>query len=77
MLISGSPFHGRVCAYHSVPVWQVIEVRAEAAYMAAAGLMEQLSLRRSERRGPGLCCAAGDLTGDRLRTVHLSLLVNE
>lgn len=22
-------------------------------------------------------CVAGDLTGDRLRTVHLSLLVNE
>lgn len=27
--------------------------------------------------GSGLCCAVGDLTGERLRTVHLSLLVNE
>lgn len=66
-----------VCAYHPVPVWQVIEVRMKAAYVAAAGMMEQLSLRRSERRGPGLCCVAEALTGDRLRTVHLSLLVNE
>lgn len=47
MLITARPSCGCVCAYRCVPVWQVIEVRAEAAYMTAAGLMEQLSLRRS------------------------------
>lgn len=46
-VITGRPFHGRACAYRRAPARQVIEVRAEAAYTEAAGLMEQLSLSRS------------------------------
>lgn len=48
-----------VCAYHWVPVWQVIEVRAEAADMAAAAAADGAAKPEEELKAwawPALCC---------------------
>lgn len=68
-----------MCAYQRVPVWQVIEVRVEAA-LRGSSTADGAAKPEEELKAwvwPALCCVARALTGDRLRTVHLSLLVNE
>lgn len=45
-----------VCAYHCVPVWQVIEVRAQAAYAAAGAAAAKPEEELKAWAWPVFCC---------------------